>query len=1043
MRSCPGWRCCYVLLLLIITILYSNCAFAQNQNQIVENTLASMFEYLDTSKVPTGYLKDKAFELVDFAQYNGINQSADLSPDRSILYASVRTINTARVKPSLPLYNADNYISSFNDPTGVVIGATLFKYNYIVQNAISDTLIVYQNGKVYDSYVNGIWRNPYSDAYSLVFAPSISVHTGQDVRFKFSTNQLLTNCQVQTIEFDPEDDGTYTTLGSTYNQVIHYSTTGTKVLRLRITLDGGIVLLAHTTIDVLADDNSHAHLLPSGASSPFRVYLDNDETSPTYAIITYRYASSHNSQLVKPLIYVEGFDHPLMGWLSTFSANNLEERIEELVKYALLSAAGFSRGAYDYYWLNDKLSSAPYITDEFDIVYVDWGNPMASIMDNARLLEQIITSINNSKTVHDDSTKNTIIGHSMGGVIARVALCNMESNPLIHHETKCYVSFDSPHKGANIPLGLQFAFRDLGKILDNIIGQSIITNNNTLVLLALYNEVLSCMQSASASQMMYYQVQDDYSICDNNNWQAFLDDLGFPKGDPGCPIENLAIFNGGAPDTTTDPLMNLYVNVENQFSQSQVLLWLLTWLSNISISFQINHNRGDSGIVDNSSAYYKKKFLCFPEKTIYLLGDNNETIITHNSDNWMLDYDVIQGSSLSTIDTTYGTGNNILSIGINSFPFIPVASALSTEYYHRDYRNNQPHPLEDIPFSSYYFPQSREKHQHVDSTYFSWIYRQSNMAIIGPTGFAKTGDTFSIQRVGTDYSNGKWSTSDSLVAHFSGDSLVVLNPGPVRITYSCTDQNDSRVKYYKHRNVFAGIPEMALSKDNNGNGTYTVSATCVNPSIRAAFAQSVADSTFTYRWGRKVGHGSIQWESSTTLSSDYSCQSVEDEYISVFLKIVTKTGIESPVYSILVQKGNYDCFYHDPQGIYSDAHYIFHDYQFATTFMLESGRHFRPMFSLCLWRNESVPSSYVPDMVRIGDQSFPLYSSTIVYDGLTPITVYEFLIMSSTQIQNTISEIHSSYNTNFPYLGDFVDIDVICDDEVVQTIILPVFRLNF
>ena len=1027
--------------------MYSDYAFAQNQNQIVENTLASMFEYLDTSKVPTGYLRDKAFELVDFAQYNGINQSAGLSPDRSILYASVRTINTARVKPSLPLYNADNYISAFNDPTGVVIGATLFKYNYIVQNAISDTLIVYQNGKVYDSYVNGVWRNPYSDAYSLVFAPSISVHTGQDVRFKFSTNQLLTNCPVQTIEFDPENDGTYTTLDSTYNRVIHYSTTGTKVLRLRITLDGGIVLLAHTTIDVLADDNSHAHLLPSGASSPFRVYLDNDETSPTYAIITYRYAASHNSQLVKPLIYVECFDHPLMGWLSAFSTNNLEERIEELVKYALLSAAGFSRGAFDFYWLNDKLSSAPFITDEYDIVYVDWGNPMASIMDNARLLEQIITSINNSKTVHDDSTKNTIIGHSMGGVIARVALCNMESNPLIHHETKCYVSFDSPHKGANIPLGLQFAFRDLGKILDNIIGQSIITNNNTLVLLALYNEVLSCMQSASASQMMYYQVQDDYSICDNNNWQAILDNLGFPKGDPGCPIENLAIFNGGSPNATTDPLMSFYVNVENQFSQSQIILWLLTWLSNINISFEVRYNRGNGGVVEVSHASYRKSLLWLSDKTIELINSSNST---HYSLSGEPRFDLVPSSIIFPADTIQRTTPIPLSLFYKTIPFIPAASALATytNDYERDYISNPPCPIKDVPFSSFLFPITVQnpinqyQHQHLDSSYFSWIYRQSNMAIIGPTGFAKTGDTFSIQRVGTDYSNGKWSTSDSLVAHFSGDSLVVLNPGPVRITYSCTDQNDSRVKYYKHRNVFAGIPEMALSKENNGNGTYTVSATCVNPSIRAAFTQSVTDSTFTYRWGRIVGHGSIQWESSTTLSSDYSCQSVEDEYISVFLKIVTKTGIESPAYSILVQKGNYDIFYHDPQGIYSDSQYVYHDYQYANQFLLESGRHYHPFAALCLWRNEGVPSSYVPDLVRIGDQSFPLYSSTIVYDGLTPITVYEFLIMSSTQIQNTISEIQSTYNTNFPYLGDFVDIDVICADEVVQTSILPVLRLN-
>ncbi|HAT64859.1 MAG TPA: hypothetical protein DCS66_09685 [Flavobacteriaceae bacterium] len=43
----------------------------------------------------------------------------------------------------------------------------------------------------------------------------------------------------------------------------------------------------------------------------------------------------------------------------------------------------------------------------------------------------------------------------MGGLIARYGLAYMEANS-IPHETRLYISFDSPHRGANIPISLQY-----------------------------------------------------------------------------------------------------------------------------------------------------------------------------------------------------------------------------------------------------------------------------------------------------------------------------------------------------------------------------------------------------------------------------------------------------------------------------------------------------------------------------------------------------------------------------------------------------------
>ena len=76
------------------------------------------------------------------------------------------------------------------------------------------------------------------------------------------------------------------------------------------------------------------------------------------------------------------------------------------------------------------------------------------IQRNAFILVKLINEINSMKV---GSEQNVIIGPSMGGLISRYALRYMEQNTL-DHDTRLYLSFDSPHLGANVPIGLQYLF---------------------------------------------------------------------------------------------------------------------------------------------------------------------------------------------------------------------------------------------------------------------------------------------------------------------------------------------------------------------------------------------------------------------------------------------------------------------------------------------------------------------------------------------------------------------------------------------------------
>jgi hypothetical protein len=107
----------------------------------------------------------------------------------------------------------------------------------------------------------------------------------------------------------------------------------------------------------------------------------------------------------------------------------------------------------------DQLKLMPGQIEKFldqgrDIILIDFHDGSDWIQKNGILLELAIDKVNNMKAGCDNPQPNVVIGASMGGQIARYTLAKMEQMGKCH-DTKTYVSFDSPHNGAFISLGLQ------------------------------------------------------------------------------------------------------------------------------------------------------------------------------------------------------------------------------------------------------------------------------------------------------------------------------------------------------------------------------------------------------------------------------------------------------------------------------------------------------------------------------------------------------------------------------------------------------------
>lgn len=111
--------------------------------------------------------------------------------------------------------------------------------------------------------------------------------------------------------------------------------------------------------------------------------------------------------------------------------------------------------------LNNQLSYPRRTVDGTIVSTVHGGGDY--IQRNAMVLIELIQNINAQLQTNNSTEQIIIVGPSMGGQISRYALRYMETHGM-NHNCKLWVSFDSPHQGALLPIGLQIMAKELSAI---------------------------------------------------------------------------------------------------------------------------------------------------------------------------------------------------------------------------------------------------------------------------------------------------------------------------------------------------------------------------------------------------------------------------------------------------------------------------------------------------------------------------------------------------------------------------------------------------
>lgn len=118
----------------------------------------------------------------------------------------------------------------------------------------------------------------------------------------------------------------------------------------------------------------------------------------------------------------------------------------------------------------------------YSFIVVDWASSRRDMEDNALDVVELIDYL---KCTYPNDHEYVLAGSSMGGVIGRYALTYMEQTnytvnnttdtdwrlpwvpcqPELFHKTRLYISMDSPHQGANVPLGYQELYKEFTSLI--------------------------------------------------------------------------------------------------------------------------------------------------------------------------------------------------------------------------------------------------------------------------------------------------------------------------------------------------------------------------------------------------------------------------------------------------------------------------------------------------------------------------------------------------------------------------------------------------
>ncbi len=458
---------------------------AQNSNPLddVNAQLRTMFSAINPAPEPRNFLYERAAHRADSAFFAKICTVVTDVNNFMITYEEVRDM--AEDQSVMP--TSDSFYAGAIDnlPTQTVpIGLVDYDFYYLKDDALSSNMYF-----EFDSTTNILKSkglNPY-DTLRNIFAGSVLrfdapnnvinfVISPQNILYDIYNEPYYTERQFRIdfgdgkgfIAFDPK---------APHERVVTYATEGEKIITVAIVdIDNPKKVIKTSVSRILvagvALGTQHDGALEGVEGFDVAIYYPCEQSK------------TPNDDFKKVAIYVEGID------------------IQE------------NRNTVDIHTYMLKNSRLDELRNSgYTFLVLSYKNSRKSIIENGMHLVDLLHRLKLEAIAKQNHEQFVVIGESMGGLVSRYALCYMESEAYREgyrvqdnrmHNTRLLITIDSPHQGANVPLGLQALYRFA--TLEDVagLGLSKIIHAPQRFLMAKMNQFLDC-ESAKQMLMLYYQ----------------------------------------------------------------------------------------------------------------------------------------------------------------------------------------------------------------------------------------------------------------------------------------------------------------------------------------------------------------------------------------------------------------------------------------------------------------------------------------------------------------------------------------------------------
>lgn len=768
----------------LVCCIGSTLLMAQN-NAIQTTELAPnwalMLSNLNTTQITSGILYDKSGQFENLFSYNltenNMSSSDKFNEAMNELYlASDQT----RFISNQELINRTATTTQTNTVDVGIINTSIQKLNFN-EKYPNDGGLLFQNGK----FVVIPNKPSFLTRKAFIVSPLKEIISGSNAVFKFSNNLLFNNgtsvLKNLVVDFGNGVNVTVVSNGIILisQNTVTYSNSGSKFIKFVATFADNTSVTTYATIyfDYKTTNQTQAtlpcyeSLKDKGSFSSNISFKGYEETSPVfgkmeYTIFYHNNAGNTQKKILKPIVIIDGFDpadkrkvldcdcendpvcfltnsvitgNVTSGFIRTFSPTkhisiedfNYYDDIDPLTGDAArpnLIPKLRSLG-YDVIIINHPVYTTTNVAGQ--TVAIDGGSDY--IERNALTLVSYIQNLNSILTTNGSTEKLAIVGPSMGGQISRYALAYMDkkfgetSNPIWKHNTRLWISVDSPHLGANIPLSAQANVWFLGYKMGKIKAKKQFDNelNSTAAKQQLISQFKQALNTGYSDNSPFFN-----TFYSNMNSNGLAGSNGYPVTT--STFRKIALVNGSLSGTKVGTEKQTFLKMRGYIDLSFLFFnWSITLLR---LNDMFMPASGDSGTIFQGDGVNFN--IGFDHWTINL--PRYSVFATNNSIKGSLD--VIPGGLFSTQKyIKEGVEEGLRDAGVRSqtsvylpaHSFIPAFSALGHLQPNQNWGNalnaNLKCPTNNLtPFDSYYGESTNSQHTSFNKDSVAWLLKELN-----------------------------------------------------------------------------------------------------------------------------------------------------------------------------------------------------------------------------------------------------------------------------------------------------------------------------